>query len=109
MYYMSPTAIEVTEQHKTCDNCTYWLCTREEVYAKTGYGIVRVGQCVCSGDDNAPYAEVLHGEAFVFTQARSSCAAFEISKEALEEAAAEAAYKRDLNRERTRDTMRGLQ
>lgn len=88
----------------TCETCLHWNTDRNRpVYAKIGTKRVQVAQCLCDGDDRAPYADTCGAESVVFTQADTTCAAYEIHPETLADMEASFAHYAELDRQLTAD------
>lgn len=88
----------------TCESCAHWHIDRNaSVYARIGSRRVQVGQCLCGDDDRAPYVDTCGAESVVFTQAETTCPAYEIHPECLAEAESWLAHYAELDNQLTRD------
>ena len=96
------------ECDQNCGTCAHWLADYfKPILAERPTGRVRVGQCGCTDDDAAPFAEQTGGPAFVFTAEGALCGAWKLHPEAAADFAAdyaaEARLYAGLERDRARE------
>lgn len=68
----------INSEYLCCEHCQHWH-DEGMAFARTkarGGSIYRVGQCLCEGDDRAPFADAGGPELPIFTQPHNRCGAF---------------------------------
>lgn len=87
-----------TPDEACCEECQFWI--EADLAKRADKSHVKVGQCANFEDPRAPFADVIEGEAFVFTQPNARCEAFVPHPDVAADIAADRAHYDAMRRDR---------